>query len=92
MQRKRADHCWWLSHIQEKKVEFFKGGSNLRESVIFKDVRLANDFTRTEREAEKTCTPRPRDLSEKSSGEFRFRVRGPPWARKVVKVRVSDQE
>ena len=44
-----------------KKVEFFKGGSNLRESARFKDVRLANDLTRTEREVEKkTCMPRPR--------------------------------
>ena len=77
-----------------KKVEFFKGRSNLRESVRFKDVRLANDLTRTEREAEKNLYAKAKDLSEKSSGEFRFRVRGPPWARKVVhvKVRVSDQE
>ena len=75
-----------------KKVEFFKGGSNLRDNARFKDVRLANDLTRTEREMEKNLYAKARDLTEKSSGEFRFRVRGPPWARKVVKVRISDQE
>ena len=75
-----------------KKVEFFKGGSNLRDSTRYKGVRLANDLTRTEREMEKNLYTKARDLSEECSGEFRFRVRGPPWARKVVKVRISDQE
>jgi hypothetical protein len=49
-------------------------------------VRIGNDLTRTEREEEKKLYEKSKKLQEADSGEHRYRVRGPPWARKIVKV------
>ncbi|XP_062589095.1 uncharacterized protein LOC134250751, partial [Saccostrea cucullata] len=74
----------------EKKVEFFKRGGKLRENIELSEVRLANDLTRTERENEKKLYMKAKELNKNGSGEFHYRVRGPPWARKVVKLRMIE--
>ena len=51
-----------------KKVEFFKGGSNLRDSTRYKEVRLANDLTRTEREMEKKLVLKGQGLEREMFG------------------------
>jgi ribosomal protein L33 len=72
----------------DMKAKIFKGAKSLIENEEYKNVKLANDLTKTERETEKQLYARARELTEKeSSGEFMFKVRGPPWARKVVKIK-----
>ncbi|KAK3088848.1 hypothetical protein FSP39_024556 [Pinctada imbricata] len=70
------------------KGQIFKGAKYLRDSDDTKDIKIANDLTRTERENEKKLFAKAKDLQQREqSGEFTFKVRGPPWARKIVKTR-----
>ncbi|KAK3091380.1 hypothetical protein FSP39_019430 [Pinctada imbricata] len=76
---------------KDKKVEFFRGGGQLRNKEAYKEIRIANDLTRTERENEKKLFSKAKELNETCSGEYSFRVKGPPWARRVVKVKAPDK-
>jgi hypothetical protein len=70
----------------ELKSELFKNASKLRNSDHeLKEVRIGNDLTRTERVQEKELYEKSKQMQEQS-GEHRFRVRGPPWARRIVKM------
>lgn len=66
----------------ERKQELFKNIHKLRESTV-SELRISNDLTKTEREMDKKLYEEAKD---KSQGEDTFKVRGPPWARKIVKV------
>ena len=50
------------------------------------EYRVSNDLTRAERENETRLYKEAKQLEEQESGEFRFKVRGPPWNRRIVKV------
>jgi hypothetical protein len=76
------------------KKELFRNIKNMQEDETLKDVRIKNDLTRTEREQEATLREETRDLNEKAQvdGEdVRFRLRGPPWDRKIVKEKLIKQ-
>ena len=75
---------------QETKRNIFKGAKHMRGMPEFTDIRLSNDLTRTERDQEKILYDEAKELESKESGNFIFRVRGPPWARKVVRIRKED--
>lgn len=69
----------------EKKRQIFKGAKDMRET--FQDVALANDFTPAERESEFKLYQEAKELEKNCQGGFKYKVRGPPWARKVVKFK-----
>ena len=71
----------------DRKRELFKTAHKIKESK-FKDVRIANDLTKTERDKERELFNAAKRMQEEDlSGNFLYRVRGPPWARKVIKIR-----
>ncbi|XP_069109401.1 uncharacterized protein MCAP_0864-like [Argopecten irradians] len=72
--------------IEDKKL-FFKNIRELQTTKEYKSVRISNDLTKTERENEaKLRDDANRMNTEKSqSGKYVFRVRGPPWDRKIVR-------
>ena len=78
-------------NTQETKRRIFKGAAGLRRDGRFGEVKVANDLTKAEREQEKQLYNRAKDLEKQNSGEYIFRVRGPPWARKVVKMKREDR-
>lgn len=75
---------------QEIKSEFFKKIKNLQTAEKYKKIRVANDLTKSEREKEKQLREEAKKKEENSSGEAHFRVRGPPWARRIVKILIKN--
>ena len=54
----------------------------------FKSVIVSHDLTKSEREECKKLVEEAKELTKQnSSGEFAFRVRGPPGKMKIVKLR-----
>lgn len=74
----------------ELKISLFRKISALHQTDKFKNVRVANDLTRTEREKEKELYEEAKEKQRKSSGEYIFKVRGPPWARRVVRIHKTE--
>ena len=73
---------------KEVKANLFKNIKKLKDNVKYDDTKIANDLTRSERENEKTLREKAKDMVEaETSGEFTYKVRGPPWARKIVKIK-----
>ncbi|KAK3091571.1 hypothetical protein FSP39_020888 [Pinctada imbricata] len=73
----------------ETKRQFFRNLKYLRESDhVLKDCRVTNDLTKSERDLESKLFKETKALESEASGEFRFKVRGPPWDRKVVRIPV----
>ena len=52
----------------------------------YKDTSISHDMTRTQREELKPLRTEAKALQEQSNGTYSYRVRGPPWALKVVKI------
>lgn len=73
------------------KRDLFRNISKLRNNDQFTGVNISNDMTLNERRTEKKLRDEAKEKEERSSGEFVFRVRGPPWARRVVKIAKKDQ-
>ncbi len=62
--------------------------SNAEE--IYKKLSIVHDMSKEEREANSKLVKEARKLkSEDVSGEWDYKVRGPPWARKVVKMKIT---
>lgn len=78
----------------EAKVNFMKNLNKLREiddSSQFHGISVAHDMTKAERDHNKELTGEARQRNENDkSGKYRHIVRGPPWARKVIKVRLKE--
>ena len=68
------------------KKQFFKNIRLLGANEELKNVSISNDLTRTEREQEAALRAEAKRLNDEASGDGQYRVRGPPWARKVVKI------
>lgn len=68
------------------KINLFKKISALHQTDTYKTIRIANDLTRSEREKEKELYEEAKDKQQKSNGEATYKVRGPPWARRVVRI------
>ena len=52
----------------------------------YKKVSISHDMTATQRKDLKRLQNEAKAQEEKMAGEYRFRVRGPPWALKIVKL------
>ncbi|KAL7407073.1 hypothetical protein ABVT39_002493 [Epinephelus coioides] len=74
----------------ELKISLFRKISALHQMDNFKNVRVANDLTRTESEKERELYEKVQEKQRKSSGEYIFKVRGPPWARRVVRMHKTE--
>ena len=71
----------------EKKRLLFKNLRLLQEAPDkFKRVSVQNDLTEKQRKREKELRDEAKKKETEASGEVTFKVRGPPWARKIVKV------
>jgi hypothetical protein len=54
----------------------------------YKDINVSNDLTKTERVREKEPWEEAKKMKDKDdSGDYEYKVRGPPWARKVAKIK-----
>lgn len=72
----------------DPKLALFKNMHYIRSSPKYEKVGAANDLTRTERENEKRLWNEAQKLQKSAKGnDFLYKVRGPPWARKVVEIR-----
>ncbi|KAG1701354.1 Ribosome biogenesis protein bop1-B [Nymphon striatum] len=74
------------------KIDLFKNIRYFNTADAYKLVRIANDLTKNERENERRLREEAKKMESSASGEFRYRVRGPPWARKVVKVQKTENQ
>ncbi len=71
----------------EKKRALFKNLSKLQNAPDkYKTVSVRNDLTKKQREQEKTLREEAKKKEQEDSGEAKFKVRGPPWDRKIVKL------
>ena len=75
----------------EKKGSIFKGAHKLNDHENFKDVRMANDLTKAERKREQELFDKAKQMAETGSGDYKYNVRGPPLARRIVRVRTSEE-
>ncbi|KAK3104618.1 hypothetical protein FSP39_006297 [Pinctada imbricata] len=75
-----------LPDTDTKKMLFQNIRKLATEGEKYKDVRISNDFTQAERDQERKLVSEMKEL-QKNSGEFLYRIRGPPWARRIVKLR-----
>ena len=66
------------------KTQMFKSAKYLKEGKYSK-IALKNDMTKNERVREKALWEEAKAKTT-ASGDGEYRVRGPPWARKIVKM------
>ena len=72
---------------EEKKKALFKNVKLLQTAPEgFKEIGIQNDLTKQQREEEKRLWEEAKRKETDSSGKEKYRVRGPPWARRVEKV------
>ncbi len=75
---------------KEQKKDLFRNLSKLKDSE-YSEVRVAHDMTKQEREESKKMYEEAKKMQEQSGGNYRYKVRGPPWARKIVRVKDEGQ-
>ncbi|CAC5382826.1 unnamed protein product [Mytilus coruscus] len=75
----------------EPKITLFRNIHYIKTNPKYEKVGVSNDLTQAEREQEKRFWDQARRQTEEEvSGDYHFKVRGPPWARKVVKLKKLD--
>ena len=75
------------------KTMMFKKLWKLRDAEDrFRSLSIQSDQTKKEREEEKKLVDEAKDRQAKDEGKCRYRVKGPPWARKIVKIRPTHDE
>ena len=79
---------------EQDKVEMMKNLYKLGGSAApYNKISIRQDMTRTERKADKKLQNEAKSKNEETpEGNFIFQVRGPPWDRKVVKIRKKGKE
>lgn len=76
-----------------KKMKLFRNLSNLKEAdPKYKCLSIQHDQTYKEREEGKKLLEEARAKESRDLGKCIYRVRGPPWARKIVKIKPSKGE
>ena len=52
------------------------------------NISMNHDMTKTEREETKHLVDKAREINKQDRmGEWFYKVRGPPWERKILKIR-----
>lgn len=76
-----------LEHTNQK-ITLFKNFHYAKQNQKYENVSVSNDLTQTEREKEKKLwSEAKRQQSSDVSGDYMYKVRGPPWARRIVKIK-----
>ncbi len=77
---------------EEKKRALMNNLVNLSKAPeSLKRISVQHDLTKKQREEEKKLREHGRKMeTEDESGEFNYRIRGPPWARRIVKMKKRD--
>ncbi len=72
---------------EEKKTALFTNLKKLQSAPEkYKKISVQHDLTPKQRADEKALREEAKKMQAEMSGEGRFLVRGPPWARKIIKV------
>ena len=70
----------------EKKQEIFRNLGKLKHSK-YKNIAMNDDMTQLERQQLKKMVDKAKELEKKEGkGQWIYRVRGPPWDRKIIKI------
>jgi hypothetical protein len=76
-----------------RKQEVMNKARNLSKSTVFKEVSIAHDLTKLQREEDlelrNTATRRNADMDDEEQGNFQWRVLGPKGQRRLVKMKVT---
>ena len=76
-----------------KKMELFKRLSNLRDAEDkYKCLSIHHDLTQKEREEGRKLLEEARTKEINDEGKWVHRVRGPPWARTIVRFKPRRDE
>ena len=76
-----------------KKMELFKRLSNLRDAEDkYKCISIHHDLTKKEREEGRKLLEEARTKDINDEGKLVHRVRGPPWARTIVRFKPRRDE
>lgn len=69
------------------KIDILKNAHKLKgEDSEFDDIAMSHDMTKTEREEERRLFSEAKKLTAQTHGKETYKVRGPPGARRVVKI------
>ncbi len=72
----------------EAKITLFKNVHYLKALPKYTDVIVSNDLAKTERARKKELWEEAKKMNDKDdSGDYKYKMMGPPWARKVVKIK-----
>ena len=75
------------------KMELFKRLSNLRDAEDkYKCLSIQHDLTEKEREEGRKLIKKAMTKEINDEGKWLYRVRGPPWARKIVRFKNRRDE
>ena len=58
----------------------------------FRTLSIQSDETKKEREEEKKLLYEAKNRQANDAGNCKYRVKGPPWARTIVKIRPAHDE
>ena len=81
-------------HNQKVRSDYSRNCGNYEmPPIIIKGYKsIQNDLTKKEREEEKKLLDEARANEALDGGKTRFRVRGPPWARRIVRMKPHGDE
>ncbi len=78
---------------EPKKKALFKNLSKLQNAPEkYRSISIQNDLTQKQREREKIMREEAKKKEQEASGEVKFRVRGPPWDRRIVKIEAKKSK
>ncbi len=77
---------------EEKKRSLMKNLVNLsKASEAMRRISVQHDLTKKQRKEEKEMRAEAKKMeSEDESGEWNYRIRGPPWARRIAKMKKKE--
>ncbi len=76
----------------EKKRALFKNLSKLQGAPDeYRSISVQNDLTPKQREQEKLLRDQAKKQEGEASGEVKFKVRGPPWDRRIARIESKKQ-
>ena len=77
---------------EDNKKKLFLNLNKLREHKGgFEGVIISHDMTDEQRKEHKRMIQRANEMNLDLSGNFRYRVRGPPWNMRIAKVNQQAQ-
>lgn len=75
------------SETPDFKIAVLRNASKLKGTdKKYNTISLSHDMTKSEREEEKKLFAEAKEKEKKSQGKFTFKVRGPPGARRIIRV------